>query len=166
MDTHPCRKCTRSRGEWLRKSCALTRDANFPRDGHGQTSEQPFGHLPIFIGQTLRESLRRSLQQAHLERVTSLSSGRKVGFFFCFSSSASSAAWSAPCSSAETTPMLAIKLGARPLPQAGAAPHRQLVPLTEASLPRRRVLCAGASWEHHRWSLSSRCRSYHQAICL
>ena len=40
--------------------------------------------VPIFIGQTpLRESLRRSLQQAYLERVASLSSSRKVSFFFC-----------------------------------------------------------------------------------
>ena len=39
--------------------------------------------------------------------------------------------------SAETTPMLAIKPGVRPLPQAGVAPHRQLVPPTAASPPRR-----------------------------
>ena len=50
--------------------------------------------------------------------------------------------------SAETTPMLEIKPGVRPLPQAGAAPHRQLVPLTAASLPRRLLRTGGGSKGH------------------
>ena len=45
--------------------------------------------------------------------------------------------------SAETTPTLAIKPGVRPLPQAGVAPRRQLVPPTAASLPRRLLHTAG-----------------------
>ena len=41
--------------------------------------------------------------------------------------------------------MLAIKPGVRPLPQAGVAPHRQLVPPTAASLPRRLLHTGGGS---------------------
>ena len=47
--------------------------------------------------------------------------------------------------SAETTPIIAIKPGVRPLPQAGVAPHRQLVPPTAASLPRRLLHTGGGS---------------------
>ena len=47
--------------------------------------------------------------------------------------------------SAKTTPMLAIKPGVQPLPQAGVAPHRQLVPRTAASLPRRLLHTGGGS---------------------
>ena len=42
--------------------------------------------------------------------------------------------------SAEMTPITAIKPSALLLPQGGAAPHRQLVPPTAASLPRRLLL--------------------------
>ena len=52
---------------------------------------------------------------------------------------------------------LEIKPGVRPLPQAGAAPHRQLVPLTAASLPRRLLRTGGGSKGH---SVAARTHRY------